>query len=295
MDNISRMRYFLSLARTGSITRSAELHRISAPAFSKAIRLFEAEVGHKLTVPSGRGLILTDYARSLVPSIESIIQKVDELKMGAVAIKPKGKRLRVATFEVFSTYFMTKALKEYFEDYSCELQEAIPGKMEEMVATGKVDLALTYIPIPHPELDHLKVQEIEMGIFGNKQLLEKRNYSTVPFVAPMSPVEGSPNKVRGLDGWPDDAFPRNTTFQVAMMETALGLCRAGLAVAYLPKFVVSIHNEIVKPSLQIKELPLPPQFSKTRSFVYLIKRKTDLEGTESKRLAQAIRKFCHSI
>ncbi|MCB0411605.1 MAG: LysR family transcriptional regulator, partial [Bdellovibrionales bacterium] len=236
---------------------------------------------------------LTDYAQSLVPFIEHIIQQIDVIKSGVSAVKSGEKSLRIATFEVFSTYFMTKVLKDYFLGYQCKLHEAIPGKMEEMVALGKADLALTYIPIPHAELDHLKVQEIEMGIFGKNRLLEKYDYSTVPFVIPINPVEGSPNKVRGLDGWPDDAFPRNTVYQVGMLETAMGLCREGLAVAYLPKFIVNLHNEIIKPAFQLKNLPLPHHFPKIKSFVYLVKRKTDVEGTESKRLAQAIRKLCN--
>jgi DNA-binding transcriptional LysR family regulator len=289
----NRMRYFLSLARTGSITKAAELHSISPPAFSKAIRIFQEEVGHELTLPSGRGLVLTDYAKSLVPAIENIIQQMDLIKKNAdIQIRERGKHLRIATFEVFSTHFMTKALSEFFPEYRCDLHEAIPGKMEELVAAGKADLALTYIPIPHSDLDHLKVQEVEMGIFGRQSKSDQRDYSEMPFVVPISPVEGSPNKVRGLDGWPDDAFPRNSFYQVGMLETALGLCREGLAVAYLPKFVVNIHNEIIKRDLQLVELPTPKNFSKTKSFVYLVKRKTDVEDTESKRLAQAIRKFC---
>lgn len=287
------MRYFLSLARTGSITKAAELHSISPPAFSKAIRIFQEEVGHELTLPSGRGLVLTDYARSLVPAIENIILQMDLIKKNAdIQVRERGKHLRIATFEVFSTHFMTKALSEFFPDYRCDLHEAIPGKMEELVAAGKADLALTYIPIPHSDLDHLKVQEIEMGIFGKQSKEDHKDYSETPFVVPISPVEGSPNKVRGLDGWPDDAFPRNSFYHVGMLETALGLCREGLAVAYLPKFVVNIHNEIVKRDLQLVELPMPKNFPKAKSFVYLVKRKTDVEGAESKRLAQAIRKYC---
>lgn len=286
------MRYFLSLARTGSVTKSAELHRISPAAFSKAIRVFQDEIGQELTLPSGRGLILTDYAKSLINPIQEVIQQIDAIRSGVEVIKANEKHLRVATFEVFSTYFMTRTIKEYFRDYRCDIHEAIPGKMEEMVAQGKTDLALTYIPIPHPELDYLKVQEIEMGIFGKNKLFEKNDYSTVPFVIPISPIEGSPTKVRGLDGWPDDAFPRKSLYQVEMLETALGLCREGVAVAYLPKFVVNLHNEFALPSFQINELPLPSRFPKTKSYVTMIKRKSDIEGTDSKKLAQAIRKFC---
>lgn len=286
------MRYFLSLAKTSSVTKSAELHGISPAAFSKAMRVFQEEIGQELTLPSGRGVVLTDHAKALVPAIEEVLRQVDSLRTRSGHRAGHEKHIRVATFEVFSTYFMTKTLKEYFPEYRCDIHEAIPGKMEELVARGKVDLALTYIPVPHGELDHLKVQEIEMGIYGKGQLLEKFDYSTVPFVLPISPVDGSPNKVRGLDGWPDDAFPRNASFHVGMLEAALGLCREGLAVAYLPKFIVQMHNEVVRPSFQIKELPLPKKFPKTKSFVYLVKRKSDVEGTSSKRLAQAIRKYC---
>jgi DNA-binding transcriptional LysR family regulator len=288
----NRMRYFLSLARTSSVTKAAELHGISPAAFSKAMRVFQEEIGYELTIPSGRGLILTDQAKALVPAIEEVLLKLDAIRMNLGSAKVGEKHFKIATFEVFSTYFMSRAIKDYFPDYRCEVHEAIPGKMEEMVFTGKADIALTYIPIPHAELDHLKVQEIEMGIFGKSSLLEKHDYSTVPFVLPIGPVEGSPNKVRGLDGWPDDAFPRNTAYQVGMLETALGLCREGLAVAYLPKFVVNLHNETVRPGLQIKELSLPVRFPKTKSFVYLVKRKSDLEGKVSKKLVQAVKKFC---
>lgn len=277
----NRIRYFLSLARTGSLSRAAELHRISPAAFSKAMKIFESEVGEKLMLPHGRGLILTDYARALVPELTEVISKLDRIRDHKV-LRSDEKKIRIATFEVFSTYFMSQAIRDQFKDYNCEILESIPGKMELAVAAGHADLALTYNPVPHPDLDFLKVQEIEMGLFGkNKDL---------PFVVPLGPVEGSPTKVRGLDGWPDSTTPRNIQFEVTLLETALGLCREGLAVAYLPKFVVELHNKIVKPAFQLNQLELPKGFKKQKDYVYLMKRKSDKEGTEAKKLAQIVRK-----
>jgi DNA-binding transcriptional LysR family regulator len=289
----NRIRYFLSLARAGSITKAAELHHISAAAFSKAMKVFESEVGRPLTMPHGRGIILTDYARTLVPALESIVRQIDSIKNNTSEIKSTSKNvLKIATFEVFSTHFMSKAIRTYFPDYRCEIYEMIPGKMEEAVMTGKVDLALTYLPIPHSELDFLRIQEVEMGVYGTEKLANQKKYERLPFVAPIGPVEGSPNKVRGLDGWPDDALPRNIIFHVEMLETALGLCREGLAVAYLPKFVVNLHNDTVKPSLRLQSIMLPPNFPKRKDFVYLIKRKSDQEGNTAKKMARAIRTLC---
>ncbi len=290
----NRIRYFLSLAKTGSLSRAAELHLISPAAFSKAMKVFESEVGEKLILPHGRGLILTDYAKSIVSDLTSIIQQIDGIKEKKL-ISTNDKQLRLATFEVFSTHFIAQAIKTHFSDYHCTILEMVPGKMEEAVASGQADLALTYIPIPHPELDFLKVQEIEMGVFGKKKLLDKFTLDEIPFVTPVGPVEGSPNKVRGLDGWPDDAFPRRIQYQVSLMETALGLCREGLAVAYLPKFIARLHNETVKSSFQLESVKPPKGFPKRQDFVYLIKRKSDKEGTIAKKMAQVIRKECSSL
>ena len=285
----NRIRYFLSLSQTGSLTKAAELHHISPAAFSKAMKVFEVEVGETLILPHGRGLILTDYARSIVPELTSIIKQIDQIKEKKI---DSTQRLRIATFEVFSTHFMSHAVREQFQDYKIEVQELVPGKMEEAVALGKADIALTYIPIPHPELDFLKVQEIEMGVFGKAKLFDQYDLSDIPFAAPLGPVEGSPNKVRGLDGWPDEAHPRNIQYQVTLLETALGLCREGLAVAYIPKFIAKLHNETVKASYQIEQMKLPKAFPKRHDFVYLIKRKSDMEGTVAKKMGQAIRKYC---
>jgi DNA-binding transcriptional LysR family regulator len=291
----NRIRYFLSLIKTGNMTKAAELHRISPPALSKAIKVFESELNEKLIVPDGRGILLTDRARVLAPLLEEIISKLDgviektDLKDSQLE---KDKPLRIATFEVFSTHFMERALSTGVIDRPCLIHEMTPGHMEESVARRETDFALTYIPIPHPELDHMRVQMIEMGIFGLKKKFDEFSESKTPFVIPVTPVEGSPNKVRGLDGWPDNAFPRHIVYRVGMLETALGICRRGLAVAYIPKFIAKLHNEIVKPEFALEEKTLPKRFPVRKEYVYLVKRKTDLEDQTAKKLGVALRKIC---
>ncbi|MBL7542762.1 MAG: LysR family transcriptional regulator [Bdellovibrionaceae bacterium] len=290
----NRIRYFLSLVKTGSMTKAAELHYISTPALSKAIKVLEGELNEKLVVPDGRGILLTDRARVLAPKLEEILKKLDALidRTDIAENLADQNVLKIATFEVFSTHFMERALSSSFKDKACLLYETIPGQMEQAVARRDADFALTYIPIPHPELDHLRVQVIEMGIYGLKKTFDEFSEHQTPFVIPTAPIEGSPNKVRGLDGWPDDAFPRNVIYRVAMLESALGICRRGLAVVYIPKFIAKLHNEIVKPEFQLEEKPLPKRFPIRKEYVYLVKRKTDLEDDVAKKLGMVLRKIC---
>ncbi|WP_374077957.1 LysR family transcriptional regulator [Bdellovibrio bacteriovorus] len=292
--DINRVRYFLSLVKTGSVTKAAELHRISAPALSKAIKVFEAELDEKLIVPDGRGILLTDRAREIAPALEDIIKKLDgiiEKTDLQETHSEEGKPLKIATFEVFSTHFMERVLSGAFAGRPCLIHEMTPGRMEQSVANRDSDFALTYIPIPHPELDHLRIQSIEMGIFGLKNKFNDSSESA-PFVIPIAPIEGSPNRVRGLDGWPEEAFPRHVLYRVGMLESALGICRRGLAVAYIPKFIAKMHNEIVKSEFVLEEKPLPKRFPRSKEYVYLVKRKTDLEDDVAKKLGSAIRRLC---
>jgi DNA-binding transcriptional LysR family regulator len=289
----NRIRYFLSLLKTGSVTKAAELHHISPPALSKAMKVFEAELNEKLIVPDGRGILLTDRARAIAPALEEIIRKLDAVVEKTDLLEPETERtLRIATFEVFSTHFMERFLSTAFVERPCLLHEMTPGRMEEAVAKHEADFALTYIPIPHPDLDHLRVQLIEMGIFGLKKKFDDFSERETPFVIPVTPVEGSPNKVRGLDGWPDDAFPRRILYRVGMLETALGICRRGLGVVYMPKFIVKLHNEVVKPEFSLDEKPMPKRFPARKEYVYLVKRKTDIEDELAKKLGAALRKLC---
>lgn len=286
------MRYFLSLAKTGSVTKAAELHHISAAAFSKAIKVFETEVGQKLTLPNGRGLILTDSAKSMIPGLEEVLRQIDMLKSSSADPSAQQRWLKISTFEVFSTYFLSEAISQNFEDTKVQVFEMIPGEMEKSVASYESDFALTYLPIPHPDLDYLKVTDISMGLFAKKDCFQDLDLKNLPFVVPLGPLSGVPTKVSGLDGWPDQAFSRNIQYKVQMMETALGLCRQGLAVAYLPNFVVRLHNRVTAVDHQLQQIHLPRRFPGQKQSVFLIKRKSDLEGDFAKRLAKSIRRIC---
>lgn len=114
-------------------------------------------------------------------------------------------------------------------------------------------------------------------------------YSELPFVAPITPVQGTPHKVKGLDGWPDDRLPRKVQYQVELMETALELCRQGLAVAYLPKFIVELHNCQVKSEFALQSLPHPSKLRPVKQGVYVMKRKTDVEHPAFRKIAALLR------
>lgn len=76
---INQMRYFLEVASTQHVTRSAERLHIAQPALSKAIHNLEQELGVPLFAAKGRNIVLTEYGKYLQEKMSGIISEIDDL------------------------------------------------------------------------------------------------------------------------------------------------------------------------------------------------------------------------
>lgn len=74
-----QLRYFLEVARSQHITRSAEKLHIAQPSLSQSIKRLEAELGVKLFIARGRNIVLTEYGHFLKEKLEPLIQRLDAL------------------------------------------------------------------------------------------------------------------------------------------------------------------------------------------------------------------------
>jgi len=284
--DIDRVRYFQIFAETGSLVKACEVLHISQPALSKALKVLEGEVGLKLVEPDGRGLRLTEIGKRFRAETSEIL--------GQWLSVPKRLRegkswnpTRLGSFEVFTTYFLGHLLK-YVDLGSLEIHEHGPGRLEKEIVDGSVDIGITYAPMPRAGVEFEEVTKVKMGVFGIIGYSQE-NFSSLPFVIPLLPGEGTPSKVIGLDGWPDHRHERNVRYRVTMMESAIELCRKGYAVAYLPEFVVRMHNEDILPERRLKELKSPITQKERFQSVFLIQRKGLAETKLYRQVAKCLR------
>ncbi|MNS72026.1 HTH-type transcriptional regulator CynR [compost metagenome] len=285
--DIIRVRYFHVFAETGSLVKASEVLHISQPALSKALRLLEQEVGAKLLEPEGRGLRLTSaglrFKTETGPLLNQWLKVPENLLRSSEELQPT----RIGSFEVFMTYFLGH-LNKFVELGSLELHQYSPGVLEQAIADKVVDIGITYAPIPKAGVEFVEATKIKMGVFGLKKFKDLA-LEELPFVIPLLPAQGTPSKVQGLDGWPDHKFKRNILYRVSMMGSAMELCRQGLAVAYLPEFVVSLHNKTVLPEYRLVEYESPiPQKDRKQS-VFLVQRQNSSEMTLHRQIARSLR------
>jgi DNA-binding transcriptional LysR family regulator len=284
--DIDRVRYFNVFAETGSLVEAAGVLHISQPALSKALKVLETEVGMRLLEADGRGLRLTEAGKRF--RTESAPLLVDWLSLSKrIRDHETWKPTRIASFEVFTTYFLGY-LTEFMDLEGLEILEFGPGRMEQAVSDGRAHVGITYLPVPQAGIEFLEAGRIKMGVFG----LEKykgQPFAELPFVIPLLPAQGMPSKMQGMDGWPEHKFERKVRYRVTMMETALELCRRGKAVAYLPEFVALLHNRDVLGERRLQELDAPIPRRDRLQGVYLISRRGSSETDFHRKIAKCIR------
>lgn len=76
---ITQIRYFLEVAESEHMTRSAERLHIAQPALSQSIHRLEKELGVELFTAKGRNIVLTEYGKYLQSQLKPFIEKIDTL------------------------------------------------------------------------------------------------------------------------------------------------------------------------------------------------------------------------
>ena len=284
--DINRIKYFRVVYETGSIRRASELLNMTPGALSKSIKTLEEELEEKLFLPHGRNIIHSEYGKHFYNQSTQLINTYDKFK-GELYEQEIEKPFIISTWEVFSSYFAVNFINSDFEQRPLKILERVPNDLENSVLSGESDVGITYAPIPHPQLDVMKICKMEYGLFSIKGQFDGMEQSKLPFAVPITVFPESPTGVRTLDNWPED-IPRTVLFQFELLETALEATRQGLCVIFCPKFIVELQNKKLIAKYRLVEIPTK---IKVKKDIHIIKRKTYPEDSNIKKLAKSLRMF----
>lgn len=286
--DINRIRYFSVVVETLHLRKAAELLNMSPGSLSKAIKTLEQEVGQTLIQPSGRGISITDSGKDFYRRSKRLLSEYNLL---FYAPKKKNNHstpiIKIGSFEVFTTYFLTRLIENEFPERKLRVQELIPGKIEEALELREIDFGITYIPYPRESVEHIKVGTFISKIFGHKNLLTTP-FEMLPFAIPVTPVNSVASQLRSLDGWPNSVW-RMIKYEFELLESAIQVARNGFAVLYCPSFIINFHNQKMDTQNQLTEFPFPKDVSLEKIPIFLVKRRNDPESSDFKKIARFIR------
>ncbi|MFI5429314.1 LysR family transcriptional regulator [Aeromicrobium sp. UC242_57] len=146
------LRYFLEVARTGSITEASERLHIAASAISRQIARLELEAGVRLFDRHPRGMVLTEagevlanHARRSVLDEEDVLRQLHDVQEAGRSL------IRVACSEGFAQHFMPEEMARFRKarpGTRFQLDVLDPALATQRVADGTCDVAVTFSMAP---------------------------------------------------------------------------------------------------------------------------------------------------
>lgn len=114
--NIQQMKYFLAVARTEHMTKSAEMLHVAQPALSRSIAQLERELDVALFERKNRRMRLTPEGRLLQERLTKIVRQIDDLPSELAALQDQRRstvRIQVSAathlaVEAISTWMASK-------------------------------------------------------------------------------------------------------------------------------------------------------------------------------------------
>ena len=155
------LRYFLEVAREGSVTHAAQRLHISQPTLSKQIKDLEEELGKKLFVRSSFSVRLTDEGMLLRKRAEDILDMVDKTEGEFKALgELTGGDVRVGCAESDGIKHLARCVKTLQEQYPRVRLHVYSGNTEDL--SERLDRGLLDFAVIAQAVDLSKYNYLEM-------------------------------------------------------------------------------------------------------------------------------------
>ncbi|MGN6232135.1 MAG: LysR family transcriptional regulator [Trinickia sp.] len=142
------LRYFVEVARTGSLAAASESLHVAVSAISRQISKLEQDVGAPLFERLPRGMVLTEPGELLAEHARRTLLDADVV-LGEISASEArgGKLVRIGCTEGFTRSFLPAALARHyaaFPNAGYALRSGTPAQVEHWVALGEVDLGIAF-------------------------------------------------------------------------------------------------------------------------------------------------------
>ncbi len=255
---LSQIRYFLEVAESQHITRSARKLHIAQPALTQAIHRLQSDLGVPLFMQSGRNIVLTQYGAFLRDRLKPIMAQLDHIPEELAALTQQQARsihLNVLAASSFVTEAVIAYKKEHPDLHVQMLQDAqeqlydiaVTTRMfyqpvdedakHEFVCTEKIFLAVParsrFAKFDRIRLDAVK-DEGFICLMGSRQLrwICDKFCAHAGFTPKILFESDNPTAVKnmiaanmGVGFWPEFTWGNLDSEHVKLLEIEQPLCR----------------------------------------------------------------------
>lgn len=155
------LRYFLAIAREGSITNAANFLHVTQPTLSRQIHDLENELGQKLFIRRSHNITLTAEGMILRKRAEEIISMVDKTEAEFTSMEETvGGDIYIGGGETDAIKFLAKVAKELHDTYPSIHYHLYSGNAQdvtERLDKGLLDFGVLVQPADISKYDYLNI------------------------------------------------------------------------------------------------------------------------------------------
>jgi DNA-binding transcriptional LysR family regulator len=155
MDNTA-LRYFLEVARSGSLSKASERLYVAVSALSRQIAKLEEEVGAALFERHPRGMVLSDAGRLLAAHAQRSLLDAERVTEEIRGLSNGGRAtIRVASSEGVAPHFLPQVFARFLKTWPAthfQLDVSAPAVATQRVRDGTADLAVCFSIAPEKDI-----------------------------------------------------------------------------------------------------------------------------------------------
>lgn len=170
----SALRDFLSVAKTGSLSRAAKDLRISQPTLSRRIAALEEQLGARLFVRTPRGLLLTDDGDRVLEGARRVEQEALAIERQADASQQAlTGTVRISMTEALGTVWFPPKLAAFHTMHPGLCVEVHVENRAVDLVRREADIAVRMFRPTQADLIAKRVGDLVMGLYATKDYLAR--------------------------------------------------------------------------------------------------------------------------
>lgn len=256
------LRYFLTTASEGNITRAADILHVTQPTLSRQLMDLEEELGTTLVIRGKKGLTLTDDGLFFRQRAEEIVELADLLEQRfAEKSDIVNGIINIGASEAIGSRMMAKLILNFSEKYPLvqfHLYNEMADNVKDRLDKGLADIGLLLEPIDVHKYEYLRlVQKETWGILlRDDHPLACHKVITPEDIAGCSLILPLREKVReDIINWiGKEEKDLHISLSYTLLSNAVLLVEEGLGCAFCLDGAIAVHS-----SPNLKFIPIYPE------------------------------------
>lgn len=168
--DVRQLRYFVSIVDYGSLGKAAEKLFVAQPSLSQQMARLEEELGVSLLLRSNHGVSPTSAGEAMYRHARLVLRQMEQLKQEVT----KGVGAESGTVAIGLPTTMTSVLavplfdriQQTYPGIRLQLFESMSGYLNELLANGRLDLAILFREFDTPGITALPVLDEALYVLG---------------------------------------------------------------------------------------------------------------------------------